>query len=1552
MRSRFSICDPTLPAREAAGRRPVSGPWRLLLLAAILPATSGCGFGTIGAALGLSSGGSGSGSGGGLPTTLTGFSLEGTQAPPATIRFQLFDPESQTAMVELRMLVPDGSGGETDSLLTQLTQNGVPSPNPLLLEASPTGTEHVFQWDFPDEPGLPSDGTLVEGVTVFALVPGVVDEAFNGTNAEISGLGNNPPAVTDLVLPQEAGGVVGIPFEVVDTTGDLVRVRIEFDVQGDDPDAGFLPVTPQFASAPPEFAVLDIEASEDGTPFTFAWDTSADLGGSELDVVLRLTPDDGLVEGPALVSDVLRVDNSSVPTALIDGGGLLASTDNRRGIGIPYSVSDGESDRVRVAFQWRSPSGSFPDLPTSADELEQLLADPVQREQAQIATPFPLEASGPMEALDATTVRLGGITRQAPWLVTQGLEGQGLVLRRGRIEPADVTSSFSTTTLDGPVGVLPGSMPDRFLILDSGPLGWRLRDLEVSGGEGPTLASGPGMPTAMAMEASGESILLATVQAGDWAIERVFLGDGTIQPLLSRSEPLPSGPVRGIAARGPNGAVITVDDALLSLDLRPGAPGVGRVVSAGLSQPTGVVLLPGSVDRVLVAETFFDPGTGSTGRLLAIDLRRALREEYPLFLVNSPGLGTPDLLRPRALAFDETGSRLLVTGERASDLQIGVFEFSVGAQGRATGSLLTAFGAEASAVSYGPFGARWVTLAGLNQILVGSGARAQFQIESFDSGTEVATLTEPLTTFPQVGDQWAATNDDQPFVQATPGGRDATFVWDSGADIEAGGSALFRATPYDMDAGLSSQTTGAILVRDDYEVAPLVFPALDSTPTLQAPALAFGDLDLDGDSDLVGLFFGGSDQVLEAFLQDPPREFGERAPFPDDPELISVVDLELADVDLDGDLDIVTANSLGTFTIVRQAADGTLGLDPSDVLGDSDTNPNPFGVEAADFDADGIPELLGSHNLGTDLFVSGAGGPGVFAATRTFDATLAVPRAVDINRDGLTDVLLPATLGLGAQAFFATSAGVFEDDPVQVSAMTGYVARDLLAADFGFGGPDLIHDESSARLTYSPTESDGGFAPNQDLPIPTGIGVFQPGELAAADLDRDGNADLIVADGGSPQAGLLRTNGIQTFASPTVIGPFESTTPVATSAGAIAARDSDGDGRADLALGAGGAWNHHHPVRPGEFTSSDTEELAAGDAPRQVFSGDLDGDGDLDLVLGNSDGTPGLRVQRAPTQFDVSFLIPTSPPVTADRVALVDLDGDGDLDILHASGTRLALRYQEGLGDGPAGPASFPASSAVVIEDPRFSFGVEEGTNLVASDLDANGELDLVFASPAGDSIFILSQNGGVFDVAAAQELADPSLLLDPRQIAVFDFNLDGRSDLVVADLATDSLVFFTNTAAGFNTTDAFSLASPSANLLELCDLDGDGRIDLITNDSSASSVRVRFQALNGSFGDVTTIAIPQAPSGTFTRAIRCVDVDSDGLLDLVVKINQRVIVLRQGASRSFQEAAPGLLPVGAPNTNLPSEALEAVDLDGDGDTDLIAGSLNGVALGVLYGAH
>ena len=1521
-------------------RRPE--PFLLALGLACTP-LAGCGFGTIGAALGLSGGGGGGG--GGTPVGLSQFAVDEPEVAPATVRFRLLDPENEPATVELRFRVPDpGGGAPLDRPMTALTLGGLPLANPTALDASDTGTDYAVTWDFAAEPDLPADGSLTADVTAYALVPGVLDDPQLGLNAVVVGLGNDAPEVLAATVPIEADELIAIPFTVADSSGDEVDVRIEYDLVNDVPDAGFQLATPQAQSTPPPFAVEDVVAAPTGTQVTFFWNTEVDLFELESDVVLRLTPDDGFAEGAPFVTDPFRVDNNTVPIASLDGAALIANPDRRRGIAIPFEVLDAEFDRVRLVFQFREPGGVFPALPTDASAMEALLEDPVASAAAQIATPYPRVAEGPIETVDATTVRLAGIGRAAPWYVAQGLEGLAVDVVRERTAPDTIAASWVTTVLDGPAGVAPGSAPDRALVLDRGPGGWRLRDIELATGDAVDVAVGPGEPGALSPEAGGASVLVASESGGDWRVERVDLASGTVDTLFVRTDPLPTGAVRGLAARGPAGALVTVDDTLFELDLRPGLSGVARPVVTGLGEPRDVVLAPGRPDLALLAETAFDGGGGPEGRLVWVDLRRGACEPVTLDLPASPSAGGPDLVFPRALAFAPDGSRLLLSGERASDGLRGVFEASLGAHGAAEAALLTAFTADVDALAFGPRGQRLATLRTAGELAVGGGVRARLSVESFDAGTELATLAGPLAFATSPGERWSVASAGQPFVKASPTGVPGSFAWDS-RDVPPGGAAFFRAVPFDTEQGFAAATGASKPVGLVHDVDAVLLDAGGGTDTAQAGAVGIGDVDGDGRLDLAALF-PGDEPNLELYLQDAPRSFTSLGTLPSPPGTEGPVDLELADVDGDGDLDVVTANETAeTFSVWRQAPSGLFELASEDVLGDSDDTPAPFAIEAADLDADGVLELLGSHANGVSVFVADSGG--VYSEAQVLDDGLAPARAADVDRDGTLDVVLGSSGGNGIRAHAGIGAAAFESSATELTAPLGFDAREVFAGDLGAGGPSLVADDGNLRLTLAAAEPTGGFGAPTELALPPAAGGFQPGELAACDTDGDGVVDLVAAERGSPRAALYRGLSSGGFAVPAaVVGTSATLLANETEAACLAARDLDGDGAVDLVLGTGTGLAIHFPVRGGEFTSGTSQAIGttSGSAPRQLLDADLDGDGDRDLVLASATGPPSLRLQRAPTLFDSVPLAATTPAVDANRIACGDLDGDGDVDLVHAEGTQLALRYQTGSAD-------FAPTDAVVLDDPRFAFDDSEGTNVLIGDVDGDGDADLVFSNPQRSSVFVLPQDEGAFDPADAIELEDSNVLDEPRQLALADLDRDGSLDLVVADVLEDALVVFPNVGDGFDVTMAFALPAPSANLVLAADLDGDGRPDLVTNSPSGNTIRVRYQAFDGSFGSALDVAVDVAPPGADARALRAVDADGDGRTDLVIKVDQRLVVLRQGAPRRFVVASPGLLPAGAPATNLPSEGLVATDLDGDGDPDLAAGGLFGFPLGVVYGS-
>jgi hypothetical protein len=147
-------------------------------LLATLLLLGGCGFGTAGVVAAVHNG-NGSAN---APSTASGLVVLQPKVSPATIRLVLTDAEADAVTVEFAYVLP-GSGGQ-EQLMTQV------GPNPVTLAASAAGTEHTLSWAFSGEPGLPSNGSFVDGVTMIARVRGGVAQTT------VVGLGNDAPVVT------------------------------------------------------------------------------------------------------------------------------------------------------------------------------------------------------------------------------------------------------------------------------------------------------------------------------------------------------------------------------------------------------------------------------------------------------------------------------------------------------------------------------------------------------------------------------------------------------------------------------------------------------------------------------------------------------------------------------------------------------------------------------------------------------------------------------------------------------------------------------------------------------------------------------------------------------------------------------------------------------------------------------------------------------------------------------------------------------------------------------------------------------------------------------------------------------------------------------------------------------------------------------------------------------------------------------------------------------------------------------------------------------------
>ncbi len=731
-------------------------------------------------------------------------------------------------------------------------------------------------------------------------------------------------------------------------------------------------------------------------------------------------------------------------------------------------------------------------------------------------------------------------------------------------------------------------------------------------------------------------------------------------------------------------------------------------------------------------------------------------------------------------------------------------------------------------------------------------------------------------------------------------------------------------------------------------------------PNAESPySVAIGDLNGDGRPDLA-MANQNANTISVRFNTTSPGAttptFSGRTDFAAG---VTPRNIAICDFNGDGRPDIAAAN-INASTISVFLNTTTPGATSPSLAAKVDfaSGPGPHSLLTVDMNGDGKADLvtsnLNDHTVGVALNTTTPGATVPTFGSPSLFATDLQPRSVavgDINGDGRPDlvtanyqsttvsVLLNTTTAGASAMSFATKTDF------TCGTTPFYVAIGDLNND---GKPDLaVASISTATMTVMFNSTAAGattpaFAPKTD--IATGI---NPLSISIDDLNKDGKLDLVVMDQLSRTVSVF-VNTTTPGSSQLVLAP-KTDSAIGIGAHSLATGDLNGDGKVDVVT-ANSTSNDVSVLLNNTVLPTTTlgfgprADRTVGTQPTSVVVVDLNLDGKPDLVSANRGTVSALLNTSSPGAIAPAFGI---EPVFAAGpsslfVAAGDLNRDGKPDLVIGNSTANTV---EVLFNTTIPGSTTPAFAARQV----FATG-SNPRGIAIGDLNRDGVLDLAVANGSTVSVLMNKtvQGSGAANFAARTEFAtgDNSL-----SVAIGDLNGDGLLDLAVPSIDANTVAVLLNsttpgnlTAAFRNKTDFPTGNSPTSAVIG--DINGDGQPDLAIATATGVSVLRNIGAINGtvpSFAGKTDFA-----TGTLSLSVAMGDLNGDGKPDLAVTnfINNTVSVLRNSTgvgspTISFsakQDFALGSAPY--------SVALG--DLSGDGRPDLAVTNRDSNTLSVL----
>lgn len=716
-------------------------------------------------------------------------------------------------------------------------------------------------------------------------------------------------------------------------------------------------------------------------------------------------------------------------------------------------------------------------------------------------------------------------------------------------------------------------------------------------------------------------------------------------------------------------------------------------------------------------------------------------------------------------------------------------------------------------------------------------------------------------------------------------------------------------------------------------------------------AVAVGDMDGDTDLDIVAvndISITANPKKNFVHLNDGKGNFNVTKPFGSSSELSTSV--ALGDIDADGDLDVVVGNYVTQQTLYQRSTiyinDGKGNLQDSRVFGNPQDH--TYSVALGDMNGDGYIDIV-SGNFGQLSMVYLNNGAGNFSNGLPFgdptNQTYYVALG-DLNGDGSLDIILADVYQNSfylndGQGNFRTNHTLGQPSDATFSLAVGDIDND---SDL-----DIVTSNALRNVIYL-NDGTGNFPDAHEL----GTGLDRGLIVALGDIDSDGDLDIALGNQGQQNI-LFINDGSGNF--PTVDQLLFGTGSDQTNSIAIA--DMDANGHLDLVVGNGREPSFvYFNNGAGAIVGRDLVGTTAYDT-RSIATGDIDGDGSVDIIAGNNgqpnivylnDGSGSYTFEGVTCGLTVRTRCFGTGTDSTYAVAVADVEGDGDLDIIVGNmNEQNAIYLNDGFGNFYFGTGPVPC--AVTTQVRCFGTGSSETWGLAVGDMNGDNRVDVVTAAGASQNAIYLNDGVGHFTTV---NLFGPTANGGTISIALGDVNGDGARDIIDGNTHQNA-VYLNNGSGQFynsakscdivNVLRCFGRVDDITTSVAVADLDGDGDNDVVAGNLGLSAVYLN----DGSFE--FAVARPFGTGSDDTSTVSLGDVDGDGDLDIALSVHgaagaggqlRKSAIYFNGGGATFHSGPVtcgntlGVICFGNP-TNTESVAFS--DVNRDQQLDIIAGN-------------